>query len=457
MALIPTLGEARRAMNARYAGDEKLLTRRAAAVATDSRTCGSEMLFFALRGEKFDAHDFIAEVFNKGALAAVVEEKWFEQSQKLEGNFLIVEDTLQALQQLGRIIRKRWGGSVLAITGSNGKTTTKEMVAAVLSQKKILHKTTGNLNNHIGVPITLTEISPAHEMLVLEMGANHFGEITRLCEIADPNLGLITNVGHAHLEFFGDLPGVTKAKKELFDYVHEHDGIAFLNADDTHLVGALPSGMKAITFGLNEPAQIHGKIVEHDDVGRATVAWKNVQIHLQVPGEHHASNALAAVAVGDFFRLNAEEIKRGLETCVAPSKRMEVLHSGGVTIINDAYNANPESMRAALNFLALKSVPEGGRRVVILGDMLEMGPAAEDYHRELGEFIKTLPIQAVLAFGPHMRHLVEAIGHERWALHFDKKEELIAEVKQSVRPGDVLLLKGSRGMAMEEVIGHLTH
>lgn len=456
MAIIPTLGEARRAMNARFAGDEKLLKRRAASVSTDSRTCGSEMLFFALRGEKFDGHEFIAEVFARGALAAVVEEKWFASAPKRRGNFLIVADTLQALQRLGQNIRKRWGGCVLAITGSNGKTTTKEMVAAVLSQKKIVHKTTGNLNNHIGVPATLTEISPAHEMLVLEMGTNHFGEIAQLCEIAEPDLGLITNIGHAHLEFFGDLAGVARAKKELFDHLAAHDGVAFLNADDAHLVNALPARMKAVTFGLNKPAQIQGKIVAQDEAGRVTLAWKNVHIHLQIPGGHHAGNALAAVAVGSFFGLNAAEIKRGVEACAAPSKRMEVMQRGGITIINDAYNANPDSMRAALQFLAQKSMPEGGRRVAILGDMLELGPAADDYHRELGEFIKTLPIQAVFALGPHMRQLVAAIGRECWALHFDKQEDLIAEVKQSLRPGDVMLLKGSRGMRMEEVVGHLT-
>jgi UDP-N-acetylmuramoyl-tripeptide--D-alanyl-D-alanine ligase len=410
------------------------------------------MLFVALRGEKFDGHDYIAQVFESGALAAVVETKWHENQRKLRGNFLIVTDTLRALQELGRAIRKRWGGSVLAITGSNGKTTTKEMTAAVLGQKQFIHKTTGNLNNHIGVPVTLTGLSPAHELAVVEMGMNHFGEIARLCEIAEPDLGLITNIGHAHLEFFGDLAGVARAKKELFDYLHDHDGVAFVNADDHYLMMAMPGRLKAVTFGSNNPAQIQGKITGQDENGCVRFTWKNVEIHLKIPGVHHVNNALAAAAAGDYLGLRAEEIKRGLESCEAPAKRMQVLQRRGVTVINDAYNANPESMRAALQYLATKSVPAGGRRIAALGDMLELGPAAADYHRELGEFIKTLPIQAVLAFGPHMRHLAEAAGHERWALHFEKKEELIAELKKSVRPGDLLLLKGSRGMAMEEVL-----
>jgi UDP-N-acetylmuramoyl-tripeptide--D-alanyl-D-alanine ligase len=455
MAIIPTLGEARRAMNARYAGDEKLLTSRAAAVSTDSRACGSEMLFVALRGDKFDGHDFIADVFARGALAAVVETKWFEQQINLRGNFLMVADTLQALQQLGGNIRKRWGGSVLAITGSNGKTTTKEMAAAVLRQRKFIHKNIGNLNNHIGVPLTLCELAPAHEVLVLEMGTNHFGEIARLCEIAGPDRGLVTNIGHAHTEFFGDLAGVAKAKKELFDYLHDHDGVAFVNADDHYVMMALPGRLKAVTFGLHNPAQVRGKMVGYDENGCLRLAWKNVEIQLRIPGGHHAGNALAAIAAGDFYGLSAAEIKRGVESCEAPPKRMQVLQLRGMTVINDAYNANPESMRAALQFLAGKPVPEGGRRIAVLGDMLELGPSAADLHRELGEFLKTLPIQAAFTFGPHMRHLAEAVGHERWALHFDSKEELIAEVQQSVRPGDVLLLKGSRGMAMEELIRHL--
>ncbi len=455
MAIIPTLGEARRAMNARYAGDEKALTRRAAAVSIDSRTCSTEMLFFALRGEKFDGHDFIEEVFHQGALAAVVEAQWFERQQKRSGDFLIVEESLQALQQLGRMIRKRWGGRVLAITGSNGKTTTKEMVAAVLGQQCFIHKTSGNLNNHIGVPLTLSALAPAHEMAVVEMGMNHFGEIAHLCEIAGPDLGLITNVGHAHLEFFGDLAGVAKAKKELFDYLHGHDGVALVNADDHHLMTALPARLKSVTFGLHNPAQIQGRIAGHDENGCATVAWKNVDIQLKIPGTHHAGNALAAIAAGDFLGVSAAAIKRGLEACEAPSKRMQVLQFGGMTIIDDTYNANPESMRAALQFLAMKPLLRGGRRVAILGDMLELGAAAESCHRELGEWLRTLPLQAVLAYGPHMRALVEAVGQEFWALHFDTKAELIAEVKQSVRARDVLLLKGSRGMAMEEVIQHL--
>ena len=457
MPIILTTGEVLQALgeHARYAGEPGVLTRRALKISTDSRLCGPEDLFFALRGERFDGHDFIAEIFSRGALAAVVEAGWFGSEKKRAGNFLVVEDTLTALQDLGRVIRRRWGQLVLAITGSTGKTTTKEMVAAVLAQKIFVHKTSGNLNNHIGVPLVLSELTHAHELAVLEMGTNHFGEIAALCKIAAPDFGLITNIGRAHTEFFGDLTGVAKAKRELWEAVRARDGIAFLNADDAHLIAALPSGMKAVTYGLQAPAQIHGKIAGMDDEGRVTLAWKDEQIRLNVAGQHQASNALAAIAVGDYFGVTPGAIKKGLETFTVPEKRMQISQLAGMTVINDAYNANPESLRAALEFLASRQLAEGGRRIAILGDMLELGAAAETAHHEAGEVISTLPVQAVFAFGPNMKYLVHAVGQHCWALHFENKHQLIEEIKRSVRPGDVLLIKGSRGMAMEEVIKQL--
>jgi len=457
MALILTLGEILRALGegARYVGDQAVLTRRAMGISIDSRACGAEALFVALRGDRFNGHNFITDVFEKQALAAVVDAQWFQSNKKAFGNFLIVDDTLHALQKLGSTIRKRWGKNVVAVTGSNGKTTTKEMIASVLQQKFFTHKTTGNLNNHLGVPLTLSELTYGPEVAVVEMGTNHFGEIATLCEIAAPNFGVITNVARAHTEFFGDLAGVAKAKAELFEYLHRNDGIAFLNADDPHLRAALPSGAKAITFGIDKPAQYQGKVLGLDENGCVQLEVQKTQIRLNVPGLHHAHNALAAVAIGGFLGLAMSSIKKGLESFETPAKRMQVQRMHGVTIINDAYNANPESMRAALQFLAAMSPAEHGRRIAILGDMLELGSHADEYHREIGEFITLLPIQAVFAFGPHMKHLVQAIGQHCWAEHFEEKATLFAEINRSVRPGDVLLLKGSRGMAMEEVIANL--
>ena len=457
MALILTLGEILRALGggARYVGDQALLTRRATAISIDSRACGAEALFVALRSDRFDSHNFIADVFAKQALAAVVDAQWFQSNQKAFGNFIIVDDTLHTLQKIGSTIRKRWGKNVVAVTGSNGKTTTKEMIASVLQQKFFTRKTNGNLNNHIGVPLTLSELTYGPEVAVVEMGTNHFGEIAALCEIAAPNFGVITNVARAHTEFFGDLAGVAKAKAELFEYLHHNDGIAFLNADDPNLRVALPSGAKAITFGIDKPAQYQGKVLGLDENGCVQLEVQKTQIRLNLPGLHHSHNALAAVAIGSFLGVPMSGIKKGLESFETPAKRMQVQRLHGVTIINDAYNANPESMRAALQFLAAMPPAENGRRIAILGDMLELGPHADEYHREIGEFVTTLPIQAVFAFGPHTTHLIQAVGQHCWAEHFEEKAKLFAEINRSIRPGDVLLLKGSRGMAMEEVVANL--
>ncbi|MDZ7266189.1 MAG: UDP-N-acetylmuramoyl-tripeptide--D-alanyl-D-alanine ligase [candidate division KSB1 bacterium] len=457
MPILFTLGEVLQAFEeaATYVGEASRLATRPAALSTDSRTCGVNELFFALQGDKFDGHDFLPEVFQRQALAAVVAKTWHRRHPRRKGNFIVVDDPLLALQRLGRNIRRRWGRPVIALTGSNGKTTTKELLAALLSRRHLVHKTSGNLNNHIGVPLTLSQLTHAHELAVIEMGANHFHEIARLCELAAPNYGLITNIGRAHVEFFGDLAGVARAKTELFAYLQKRDGIAFLNADEARLVTVHPSGLKTVTFGLHQPAQVHGTIKAVDREGHVTLTWRGLDIRLPVPGVHNASNALAAIAVADFFGLDSATIKAGIESFTGVARRMQILQIAGMIVINDAYNANPESMKAALEFLAQYPRPEHGRRVAILGDMLEMGASAEAVHRELGEFIATLPIQAVFAYGPQMRHLVHAIGQHCWALHFEDKNDLMYEVSRSVRAGDILLLKGSRGMAMEQVLEKL--
>jgi len=457
MALIFTLGELQLACGnvARFAGDAAQLTQRPAGLSTDSRQCRAGEIFVALRGEKFDGHRFVEQILATGALAAVVDKNWFESQTHLAGNFIVVDDTLLALQQIGQAVRKRWGKTVIAITGSNGKTTTKEMVASVLAQNKAVLKTTGNLNNHIGVPLTLAELQHSHDVAVIEMGMNHDGEIARLCEIAAPNLGLITNVGRAHSEFFKTLDGVARAKGELFEYLRHRDGIAFLNADDPKLKTVLPSGTKAISYGLHHAAQVQGKIAGVDENGCVTLAWKNQNIPLAIPGTHNASNALAAIAVGEYAGVAPEKIRVALAGTLPLAKRMQIFKRGAVTIINDSYNANPESMTAALEFLAALPIHGNGRRIAVLGDMLELGEAAPAAHAEIGALVQRLPIHAVFAYGPNMKHLVQALGATKWAEHFEDKTRLSEEVGRSIRPGDVILLKGSRGMAMEEVVEHL--
>lgn len=457
MALILTLGEVLQACGkaARFVGHNDRLAQYPLGLSTDSRTCRAGEIFIALRGEKFDGHQFAATILTSGALAAIVDQSWFAAQAGAPENLLVVEDTLLALQQIGQAIRQRWGKTVIAITGSNGKTTTKELVASVLAQNQAVHKTTGNLNNHLGVPFTLAALQPQHDLAIIEMGMNHYGEIARLCEIAAPNYGLITNVGRAHIEFFKTLDGVAKAKGELFEYLHAHDGVAFLNADDPKLKTVLPSQTKAISYGLHQPAQVQGQITGVDENGCVTLVWRKHNLHLAIPGTHNAINALAAVAVGEHFGVAPEKIRLALAGTPPVAKRMQILHRGAVTIINDAYNANPESMAAALEFLATLPAPGSSRRIAVLGDMLELGEAALLAHEEIGALAKRLAIHAIFAYGPHMQRMVQAVGDAKWAEHFDDKAQLGEALSRSVRAGDLILLKGSRGMAMEEVIEKL--
>ena len=457
MPIILTLGEVLLAFGekAKYVGDSNRLRQRASKISTDSRTNDIETLFFALRGERFDGHNFVRDTFAQKACAAVVDRHWYDNQKELKQNFIVVEDTLQALQQLGQTIRQRWGQPLIAITGSNGKTTAKELIASVLGQENRVHKTSGNFNNHIGLPLTLTELSYSHEIAITEMGANHSGEIADLCKIAAPQFGLITNIGHAHTEHFGDINGVVEAKQELFQYLLQHDRIAFLNVDDVRLVSAHPAGLKTVTYGIENPAQVSAQVRHIDDQGHATIVWKDTNIRLPLPGVHHASNALAAIAVSSHFDVTTKAIKQGIEACTFPAQRMQVMQRGDITVVNDAYNANPESVKAALEFLATMSIPEKGHRIAVLGDMLELGAEAAEEHRRIGELIKTLPIQAVFAYGQHMGHLIKAIGQHCWAIHFTNKQNLFNEMTKSVHSGDLILIKGSRSMAMEEVIQYL--
>ena len=422
-------------------------------VSIDSRQIRQGELFFALRGEKFDGHDFVMNLQSK-ALAAVVEESWFEKTKPPAGNFLVVQDSLRALQQCGLAARRAWQGPIVAIGGSNGKTTTKELVSSVLSQRRNTHRTPGNLNNHIGVPLTLGGLQREHEVAVLEVGTNHFGEIAQLCEIAEPDYGLITNIGREHLEFFGDIAGVGRAEFELFDYLAQRQSTALLNIDDPTIRAAKWKNLKAVSFGFSEGAQVHGALAGLDDNGCATFNVDRVAIRVPIPGTHNAINALAAVAVGLQFGVPLEQARAGIESCRAVSKRMEMMRVAGVTFINDAYNANPESMRAALDLLATMPIEKEGRRVAVLADMLELGEASVASHREIGEKINLLQLDAVLAFGSAAREIVNAIDAKRLAVvkHFLNKTELSNAVCELLRRGDVALVKGSRGMAMEEVI-----
>jgi UDP-N-acetylmuramoyl-tripeptide--D-alanyl-D-alanine ligase len=441
----------------RYHGDTGLLTRPVAEVSIDSRRIRGGELFVALRGERFDGHEFAAAALQSGAIAAVVERRWWESASQPEGNFFLVEDTLLALQEMAACYRRRFDIPVLALTGSSGKTTTKELIAAVLETRYRVLKTEGNLNNHIGVPLTLLRLSSDHEIAVVELGMNHPGEIARLTEITAPTHALVTNIGKGHLGFFDTIEDLARAKMELFEGIAEH-GTAFINADDPLICATKPRIARVVRFSLTKPVDVHGEYLGLDDRGspvvRLTIEGDSEVVHVPISGRHNAINAVAAAAVGHHFGIPLSDIKRGIESCSPVTKRMEVLRRNNMVIINDCYNANPDSMRAALELLRDMKAPKGASRVAILADMLELGAFETEEHRALGKEVVSYGADRLLAYGKASAELVAAARSAGLtkAEHFTDKEALLRAARETVAEPCVVLVKGSRSMAMEDVV-----
>ncbi|MDZ7262066.1 MAG: UDP-N-acetylmuramoyl-tripeptide--D-alanyl-D-alanine ligase [candidate division KSB1 bacterium] len=436
-----------------FYGNKELLTARPAGVVIDSREVKGGEIFFALKGEQTDGHYFVKSALEKGALAAVVNNWWYQsEGEKIEaGNFLVTSDSLLALQETAHFYRSKFFIPLLAITGTTGKTTAKEMTYEVLSRKFSVLKSKGNLNNHIGVPLTLFELNQTYNIALVEMGTNHFGEIRRLTEIARPNYGLITNIGKGHLEFFGSIEGVARAKMELFESLGPED-TAFVNADDELIVQKMPPLKRVIHFSLKKQAEVKGELLGMDRFGRARFRVQNTEINLGISGVHHVYNALAAIAIGLEFGVDLASMKSALEDFRPYSKRMEIIEKQGVMIINDSYNSNPDSLRAALTVLSQMEV--SGRRIAVLADMLELGESALAEHRQMGQLILELGIDYLLAYGPLATAAVDEVkkSEPKRAFHFQDKGELKDQLIKMLQPGDVVLVKGSRGMAMEGVV-----
>ncbi|MFQ5708046.1 MAG: UDP-N-acetylmuramoyl-tripeptide--D-alanyl-D-alanine ligase [bacterium] len=440
-----------------FHGNPGILDEAVSGISIDSRKVSAGEIFFAIRGETHDGHDFIGAAFENNAQAAVVCKSWWTNcpAHLESNNFFVVEDTLAALQEAAHFYRGKFTLPVLALTGTNGKTTTKEMVATVLGQKHTVCKTRGNLNNHIGLPLSLFALDQQQEVAILEMGCNHFGEIARLCEIAEPQFGLITNVGHGHLEFFADLEGVAKAKAELFENLHP-PGTAFINLDDPLISKYVPANLKSVTYGFKEEARVSGEVSGADEHGCFAFRVEKTPIRLNVPGKHNLSNALAAVAVGLEFGVSLSKIKQALENVALPGQRMEMFERNKVRIINDSYNANPDSTRASLS--VLKQTQSTGKKIFVFADMLELGERATLEHAEIGKALKDYRVDVVLAFGEYAEAAVAAArkaSKKIVAKHFSEKTALVKALKEQIKAGDVLLVKGSRGMKMEEVLQKL--
>jgi UDP-N-acetylmuramoyl-tripeptide--D-alanyl-D-alanine ligase len=431
---------------------------------TDSREVRRGDLFVALKGERFDGHEFVNDAIQRGALGAIVQERSGRAPAQWDGRsappVFMVPDTLAAYQRLAAYHRGRFRIPLVAVTGSNGKTTTKDMVATVLAERGSVLKTEGNFNNRIGVPHTLLRLTSRHEAAVVEMGVDRKGQTTRLCEIARPTIGLITNIGPDHLEFFGSLEASAQAKAELLDLLPA-DGAVVLNRDDGYFDDLTSRARcRVVSFGLSDGDQVRA-------THAATDPRRGMRFRLMLPreirgrfaelpayGTHNLSNALAAAAVGHVLDMSGAAIARGLGRFKPARMRSQVMVWRGIRIINDCYNANPVSMQAAVRLLT--ELAAGRRSVAVLGDMLELGPESPALHRAVGRDVAERGVSLLIACGALGRGFAEgalAAGMASSRIRAVPDSLACAEIlKDEVRAGDVVLVKGSRGMKMERAI-----
>jgi len=414
-------------------------------ICTDTRNISEGCLFFALKGENFDANTFAEKALSQGAAFAVIDNPEY----LINDQCILVDDVLTALQNLARYHRKQLNIPVIGLTGSNGKTTTKELVNAVLAEKYQTFATKGNLNNHIGVPLSVLSIKDEIEIAVIEMGANHQKEIAFLCEIALPTHGLITNIGMAHLDGFGGFEGVKKGKAELFDYLRQADGIAFINVDNPFIVEmSETAGLdKMIRYGEGEDVLISGNLLQSDPL--LSLSWTKESAHYEVKtqltGSYNFENILAAISIGSFFGLTPEQVNTGLANYSPKNNRSQLTKTEHNTVICDFYNANPSSMSAALNNLAAM---EAANKVAIIGDMFELGQEAAEQHEKIATQAELAGFKTLILIGKYFYALKESHN----ALFFSTPKEAMDWLENNVVKESLVLLKGSRGMALEQLL-----
>lgn len=403
-------------------------------VSIDTRTIEPNNLFFSISGPNFNANEFAEEALKKGAAYAVVDDESFVTDDRI----ILAQDSLKALQDLAAFHRARFKRPVLAITGSNGKTTTKELIKSVLSEKYIVHATKGNYNNHIGVPLTLLHIHPQVEIAIIEMGANHVGEIASYCEVAKPTHGLITNIGRAHTETFGGIEGVIRGKSELFDFIRKAEGVAFINADDSVLSNMARRFQSPIVF---PSADLKLKSTQP----YLTISLSGIDQDTQIVGRYNYNNIAAAISIGRYFDVPDENILKALSSYESDNSRSQIVKKGNVTIILDAYNANPDSMKVALEHLA----EQKGDKLAILGDMNEVEDA-DDQHEELLEYARKLGLSKVLTVGEKIGKVANPSNH------FESKEKLEEKLRKMDLSDTTVLLKASRSIKLESILKSIT-
>lgn len=419
----------------------------------DSRTVRPGELFFAITGEHFDGHDFVEQALANGAIAAVIQKPQLTRYSS-KASLLPVNDTLLALQNLAASVRRLWRKPVVGVTGSAGKTTSKELIAHVLSTKYRVLKSEGNLNNHFGLPLMLLKLEPEHDLAVIEMGMSHAGEIAALAKIAQPDIGVITNVAPVHLEFFNSVGEIAKAKWELVESLSKN-GTAILNADNEYLA-AMAKLFKGqlVTYGLHSPADVGAENIEARGAGgsefEVVASGHREKVRLPLIGVHNVYNALTAVAVALQFGFDLSQAAKVLSTLTPPEKRGQVIQVGNISVINDCYNSNPKALEAMVD--ALAGMP-AKRRIVVAGEMLELGVSSEEMHRASGRQIAGRKIDVLLGVRGLAQAMVQSAQEAGMRAGFvDSAEEAGEWLAHETQDGDVVLLKASRGVKLERAL-----
>ena len=416
-------------------------------VTTDSRNCPEGSLFIALKGESFNGNAFAGKALETGCAYAIIDEP--EYAVEGDQRYILVDNCLQTLQQLANYHRRQLGTRVIGITGTNGKTTTKELISAVLSQSHNILYTLGNLNNHIGVPSTLLRLKAEHDLAVIEMGANHPGEIKFLSEIAEPDCGIITNVGKAHLEGFGSFEGVIKTKGELYDFLRKKEGsTVFIHHDNAYLMN-IAEGLNLIPYGTEDDLYVNGRITGNSPY--LTFEWKagkageTYQVQTQLIGEYNFPNALAAITIGLFFGVEAAKINEALAGYTPQNNRSQLKKTNDNTLIIDAYNANPTSMMAALQNFRNMEVPH---KMLLLGDMRELGAESAAEHQKIADYIKECDFEEVWLVGEQFA------AAEHSFKTYPNVQEVIKELETNKPKGYTILIKGSNGIKLSSTVDH---
>jgi len=427
-------------------------------VSIDSRKIKKNTLFIALTGERFDGHDFVKKAIANGVEAVLINERRLNRFNNIKVPIITVKDTTIALGDIARIWRKKLNAKIIGITGSSGKTTVKNMLAEILSEKYKVNKTEANNNNHIGVPLTILNTNETNQVLVAELGTNHFGEISYTASILSPDFSLITNIGDSHLEFLKTRNGVWKEKSFLFDETISNGGKVFLNYDDLIIKAKHSRKGDNISYGFSGKVDVLGKIKSYTDDGKPVIEInynkKKAEVTLPIYGEQSANNFLASCAVALELGLTIDEIKKTVSRLKAPAGRLDVQNYKNFILIDDTYNANPDSTKAAIELVG--SIKTFKRKILFLGDMLELGGNSIILHQRLEHVIKQSRIDEVYTIGPKMKYLHQNLDETKLvAKHFTKRNFLLNQIRKMNFNNSVILVKGSRGLKMEEFFSEI--